>query len=98
MRSVEASVGALMVACGLSACTGSPVQPITTTNEAIQVADAYVSKKYPTVDRRVIKPTATDHGKYWLIRYDPPEGHAGGGPKLVIHKNTREVAAEFEDQ
>lgn len=82
-----------LMACG-SQSAGLPINQA----QASTIAERYVQKRYPEIDRSALQSRTTDHGKYWLVAYDPPEQSVGGGPKIIVEKSTGEVAAAFMDQ
>jgi hypothetical protein len=98
MGAVKRDVLTLILASLLVACEGRSVGAVTHEAEATAIAEAYVHKAYPEINRSAVKPRTTDQGKYWFVAYDPPVGSAGGGPKLVIEKSSGKVVVAFMDQ
>ena len=76
---------------------GDTQGPVTTGEDAIRIADAYVSLKYPDPRRPTLTPKAYSNDRYWLVVYHLPEGAAGGAPTLVIDRSG-EVLVSYSEQ
>lgn len=98
MSTLKRHMLSLGLASLLIACGSQSKDTVIDEAKAGMIAEGYVREKYPEINRSSLKPRTTDHGKYWFVAYDPPEGHMGGGPKIVIEKSTGKVAASFMDQ
>jgi hypothetical protein len=77
-------------------CDAANVTPLTKA-EALTIAGEYVAREDPNMVP-IIRPNITDHGETWVVKYEIPEGWAGGAPTIEINKKTREIVSAVSGQ
>jgi hypothetical protein len=79
------------------ACNREELSKPISGDEAAVLAEAYMQKAFPQY-RSKRRGKTLNGGKSWVVPYHPPENALGGTSFVVIHKQTREIVAEFGGQ
>jgi hypothetical protein len=56
--------------------------------DLLQIAEAYIAKRYPFFVQTGTTPVISDKGGLWEVTYELPEGMLGGAPIISIDKRT----------
>lgn len=67
-------------------------------DEAINLADAYLSRELPQMNRNGYRVTVDDRDEIWRVTYQAPEGTAGGLLTVEVDKRTRHVGNLIGEQ
>jgi len=66
--------------------------------EAIAAGEAYVKSKYPDFKKDNRKHMVRDKGITWELYYQLPPGMIGGGPVIIMDKDSLKVLDSYRTQ
>ena len=90
----------LIVACYALLGQGCSLsdQPVESEAEAITIAAKHLKEKYRGYPLGHLTPHAIANDRYWLVRYMPPVGTAGGDRTVLINRRSRDVVVSYGGQ
>ena len=80
----------------LASCSVSGAGPLTR-DQAVELARDYSTREIPGT-ALMTAPVVQDRGATWVVRFDPPEGYAGGSTWVEMDKQTRRVVRTRAEQ
>lgn len=96
MRAI--SLGITMIALWVASVGVTSSAESFNQDRIVDVANRYISNKWPSFDLRKRKPSVVDLGARCQVSYPLPEGLQGGGPVVIIDKKTLKVIEAFHEQ